>query len=141
DFVESRYHSHINRHLLADTKNSREIAAGGLSDRNDDMVNSERGDQPWDVFGGTEYFDSVNHRSLLVGIVVDETLHVEFHIAACTDFPGCHNACPTSSNQYYGLAFGLVTIRCFAMPFVSLVYQSAKHSQSKNSTESKDSIH
>ncbi len=88
NLVEARDDPHRDLDLAAQANDAKNLLAGNLGDRDDHLGDSELLDEARQVLARAQDPDPVDHRALLLWVVVDETLHVEVHVSASRDLAG-----------------------------------------------------
>ena len=138
--VEAGDDADVHLNLPAETDEVEDLRARDLRDRDDDLLDAVVPHQARQLLGRAEDPDPVDHRTVLLRVVVDESLDVEVHVAAAGDLAdGEHTRSSCADEQRgHALADG---VGAPLPPLRDFIEVAAKHPQSEHAAERQDGAH
>ena len=124
--------------LPAQADQVQDLLPRDLGDRDDDLGDPELLDQARQGFRRPEHADALDHGALLVGVVVDEALDVEVHVAAAHDLPRRQHAGAPRADEQRRNALAGVGLLLAREALGQLVEVAAQHAQAEDAAEGQD---
>src|SRR6185369_13861413 len=139
--MQSRHHPDFDRNLLADVEDPTKVSPRSFGDRDHNVIDPMLSHQCWQVLGCAENLYCLNHRPLLVRIVIHESSDVEIGISNAEDFLGSDHSGSSSTNQQHTLLFLTGGASYAFLLQHRFVNRTPDYSKSQNSDEREEAIH
>ncbi len=141
DLVQPRDDLRLDRHALADLDDSTDVRSRGPRDGDDHVVDAELRRQPRQVPGGADDLHPLDHRPLLLRVVIDEAADLEIHVAAVRDLLRRQHPRLPGADQEHRLQAAVLRGTAPALLLVALVHDPADHPQAEHPTKGRQCIH